>query len=44
MNSHADPMEETVDMICASRSVQNNVEVMNAAKTPPLNAFRKTGD
>ncbi len=31
--SNVNPVEEMVDMISASRSYQNNVEVMNTAKT-----------
>ena len=31
--SNVDPVEEMVNMISASRSYQNNVEVMNTAKT-----------
>jgi flagellar basal-body rod protein FlgC len=31
--SNVDPVQEMVDMISASRSYQNNVEVMNTAKT-----------
>ncbi len=32
-NSNVNPVEEMVNMISASRSYQNNVEVMNTAKT-----------
>ena len=32
-HSNVDPVEEMVNMISASRSYQNNVEVMNTAKT-----------
>ena len=32
-HSNVNPVEEMVDMISASRSYQNNVEVMNTAKT-----------
>ena len=32
--SNVNPVEEMVNMISASRSYQNNVEVMNTAKTP----------
>jgi len=31
--SNVNPVEEMVNMISASRSYQNNVEVMNTAKT-----------
>jgi flagellar basal-body rod protein FlgC len=33
MQSNVNPVEEMVNMISASRSYQNNVEVMNTAKT-----------
>nr|MBP6483728.1 flagellar basal body rod protein FlgC [Rhodoferax sp.] len=32
-HSNVNPVEEMVNMISASRSYQNNVEVMNTAKT-----------
>ena len=32
-HSNVSPVEEMVNMISASRSYQNNVEVMNTAKT-----------
>lgn len=32
-HSNVNPVEEMVDMISASRSYQNNVEIMNTAKT-----------
>ena len=32
-HSNVNPIEEMVNMISASRSYQNNVEVMNTAKT-----------
>ena len=38
--SNVNPVEEMVNMISASRSYQNNVEVMNTAKTLLLNTLQ----
>jgi flagellar basal-body rod protein FlgC len=40
MQSNVNPVEEMVNMISASRSYQNNVEVMNTAKTLMLKTLQ----